>query len=81
MKGFKTLVAKSDKTGIVVAVYRVGWRLKALAALAVIKRVIGSLKVQPLTGYIEEGIPNRLKNYLYLQKIAFDYDTILVVPV
>lgn len=82
---FKTLVAKGDKTGIIVACLPGGdeLNLKALAALSGNKRVeLVSLKeVQPLTGYIRGGVsPIGLKkNYpIYIHESAFNYDTILI---
>jgi Cys-tRNA(Pro)/Cys-tRNA(Cys) deacylase len=82
---FKTLVAKGDKTGIVVACLPGGdeLNLKALAALSGNKKVelVPLKEVQPLTGYIRGGVsPIGLKkNYpIYLHESAFDYDTILI---
>jgi Cys-tRNA(Pro)/Cys-tRNA(Cys) deacylase len=82
---FKTLVARGDKTGVIVACLPGGdeLNLKALAALSGNKRVeLVSLKeVQPLTGYIRGGVPpiGLKKNYpIYIHESAFNYDRILI---
>lgn len=84
-KVFKTLVAKGDKTGVVVACLPGGdeLNLKALANQSGNKKVeLVSLKeVLPLTGYIRGGVsPIGLKkNYpVFIHESAFNYDAILI---
>lgn len=82
---FKTLVARGDKTGIVVACIPGGdeLSLKALASLSCNKKVelVALKEVLPLTGYVRGGVsPIGLKKSypVYLHESAFNYDTILI---
>lgn len=80
---FKTLVARGDKTGIVVACVPGGAELdlKALATASGNKRValVPLKEVLPLTGYMRGGCSplGMKKNYpVYIDESAFQYDTI-----
>ncbi|NLT94185.1 MAG: Cys-tRNA(Pro) deacylase [Clostridia bacterium] len=82
---FKTLVAKGDKTGVLVACIPGGdeLNLKALALLSGNKKVelVPLKEVQPLTGYVRGGVsPIGLKkNYpIFIDESALNYDTILI---
>ena len=80
---FKTLVARGDKTGIVVACVPGGAELdlKALATASGNKRValVPLKEVLPLTGYMRGGCSplGMKKNYpVYIDESAFQHDTI-----
>ena len=80
---FKTLVARGDKTGIVVACVPGGAELdlKALASASGNKRValVPMKEVLPLTGYMRGGCSplGMKKNYpVYIDEDAFQHDTI-----
>jgi len=82
---FKTLVARGDKTGIIVSCIpgEAELSLRALAALSGNKKVelVALKEVLPLTGYIRGGVsPIGLKkNYpIYIHESAFNYETILI---
>ncbi|MGI6227162.1 MAG: Cys-tRNA(Pro) deacylase [Peptococcales bacterium] len=84
-KVFKTLVAKGDKTGVIVACLPGGGELnlKSLASLSGNKKVelVPLKEVLPLTGYIRGGVsPIGLKkNYpVYIHGSAFNFETILI---
>jgi len=84
-KVFKTLVAKGDKTGVIVACVPGGdeLSLKALAGLSGNKKVelVALKEVLPLTGYIRGGVsPIGLKkNYpVFIHESAFKYEKILI---
>lgn len=82
---FKTLVARGDKSGVVVVSIPAGCELnlKALAAASGDKKVeMVSLKeVQPLTGYIRGAVsPLGMKHGYpyYLDESAFDQSLIII---
>ncbi|MFZ7104242.1 MAG: Cys-tRNA(Pro) deacylase [Peptococcaceae bacterium] len=82
---FKTLVARGDKTGIIIACLPGGeeLNLKALAGISGNKKVelVALKEVLPLTGYIRGGVSpiGMKKNYpTYLHESAFHYATILL---
>lgn len=82
---FKTLVARGDKNGVVMAAIPAGQvlDLKALAAASGNKKVeMVSLKeVQPLTGYIRGGVSpiGGKKNYpVYIDESVLDYAEIAI---
>lgn len=84
-KVFKTLVARGDKTGVIVACVPGGdeLSLKALATQSGNKKVelVALKEVLPLTGYIRGGVsPIGLKkNYpIFIHESALNYDTILI---
>lgn len=84
-KVFKTLIARGDKTGVIVACLPgdAELNLKALAALSGNKKVelVALKEVLPLTGYIRGGVsPIGLKkNYpVYIHASAFNFAAILI---
>lgn len=82
---FKTLVAKGDKTGVIVACIPGGKELdlKTLASLSSNKKVemVPMKEIQGLTGYIRGGVSpiGMKKNYpIYLDGSAFAYPLIMI---
>ena len=82
---FKTLVARGDKSGVIMAVVPGGAELdlKALAAASGNKRVemVHLNEVLPLTGYIRGGVSplGAKKNYpVYLDRAALDQTSICI---
>ena len=82
---FKTLVARGDKSGVIMAVVPGGAELdlKALAAASGNKRVemVHLNEVLPLTGYIRGGVSplGAKKNYpVYLDRAALDQTYICI---
>ncbi len=82
---FKTLVARGDKSGIVVATVPGGYELdlKRLARLSGNKKVemVPLKEIQPLTGYIRGAVsPLGIKqNYpFYIDESVYGYSTVVV---
>lgn len=82
---FKTLVARGDRTGVILAVIpgNMHLNLKALAALSGNRKVetVPLKEVQPLTGYIRGGVTalGCRKDYpVWLDEFAQLYDVISV---
>ena len=82
---FKTLVARGDKTDVLMACVPGGRQLdiKALAAASGNKRVelVDLKEITPLTGYVRGGcspIGARKKYPVYLDKSALNFEYILV---
>lgn len=82
---YKTLVARGDKTGVILACIPGDkeLNLKALAALSGNKKaeVVPLKDVQPLTGYIRGGVsPLGLKKKypFFLEEAALSFDTISI---
>lgn len=82
---FKSLVARGDKSGVIMAVVPGGAELdlKALAAVSANKRVemVHLNEVLPLTGYIRGGVSplGAKKNYpVYLDRTALDQISICI---
>ncbi len=82
---FKTLVARGDKTGILVACIPGNGELnlKLLASVSGNKKVemVSMKEIQGLTGYIRGGVSplGMKKNYpVYIDNSALKYDTIMI---
>lgn len=82
---FKTLVARGDKTGVIVACLPGGdeLSLKALANISGNKKVelVALKEVLPLTGYIRGGVsPIGLKKHypIFIHESALKYETIII---
>ncbi len=82
---FKTLVARGDKTGVLVACIPGNGELslKQLASVSGNKRVemVAMKEIQGLTGYIRGGVSplGMKKSYpTYIDEAALNYDTIMI---
>ncbi len=82
---FKTLVARGDRTGVILAVIpgNMHLNLKALAALSGNRKVetVPLKEVQPLTGYIRGGVTALAckKDYpVYIDELIELFDTITI---
>lgn len=82
---YKTLVARGDKTGVMLACIPGDkeLNLKALAAISGNKKaeVVPLKEVQPLTGYIRGGVSplgSKKKYPVFLEEAALPYDTISI---
>jgi Cys-tRNA(Pro)/Cys-tRNA(Cys) deacylase len=82
---FKTLVARGDKTGVILACVpgNIELDLKKLAVVTGNKKVelVALKEIQPLTGYIRGGVSplgSKKKYQLFLDQSALNYEQISV---